>query len=164
MVQVDDGDVRNLHVEPGYASDTGIGSTNRMDIPQTDLMNTLQAAMLLRGEIRCRLTTKFACGYEIRPIMWFAKRTPEIDSTLGMLGLEWRNPFVKTEDITKLCHAFRNFFNLSTKSFGLKMVDSLNGILPQPLEHEEVLEALAQIEKHGEALNTHSPSDKSQRR
>ncbi len=44
------------------------------------------------------------------------------------------------------------------------MVDRLNGILPQPLDYEEVEEALAQIESISEALRTQPPSDKSQRK
>jgi len=164
MVQVDDGDVRDLHVEPDSTVDTWVNRTDSVDLSQTDLIDTLQSAVLIRGDIRCRLSTKFACGYEIRPIVWFAKRTPEIEATLSAIGLTWKQTFVMTEDITRLCHAFSRFFNLSTHADGLKLVESLNGRLPQPLEHEEVMEALAQIEKQSESLNTHSPSDKSQRR
>lgn len=161
MVEANDGDVPYLSELPDSPSSAGVGSTDSVALQQTDLMNTLQSAMLLRGEIRCRLSKKFSCGYEIRPILWFSKRTPEIDSTLEALGLGWKRTFVRTEDIAKLCHAFHDFFNLSTKAHGLKMVERLNGVLPQPLDYDEVGESLALIERESESLNTHSPSDDS---
>ena len=155
------GDVSNFSELPDSSSIAGVGRTDSMALQQTDLIKTLQSAMLIRGEIRCRLSTKFSCGYEIRPILWFSKRTPEVEATLKALGLSWKRTFVRTEDIAKLCHAFHNFFNLSTKADGLRMVESLNGVLPQPLDYEEVRESLALIESHSESLNTQSPSDES---
>jgi len=146
MAEINDGDVHNLNNQP-IDIDIGFGSlSDSLDLQQTDLRNTLISAMLLRGDIRCRLTTKFKCGYEIRPIIWFSKQTDEVDATLEKIGLNWKRTFVRTEDITKLCFAFSKFFNLSTKSQGLKMVESLNGVLPQPLDYQEVKEALIQIE------------------
>ena len=82
----------------------------------------------------------------------FSKKTDEIERTLEAIGLAWKNIFVTTEDITKLCHAFSKFFNLSLMSEQLKLVASLNGLLPQPLDYEEVVESLTQIETHSEAL------------
>ena len=84
-----------------------------------------------------------------------------MESTLEDLGLSWKRTFVRTEDIAKLCHAFRGFFNLSTKAHGLKLVERLNGALPQPLDYEEVGESLSLIESISESLNTQSPSDES---
>jgi hypothetical protein len=159
MAETNDGDVPYLNDYPHSPSVAGIDSPDSVALQQTDLMNTLQAAMLLRGEIRCRLSKKFSCGYEIRPILWFSKRTPEIEATLKALGLTWKETFVRTEDIAKLCHAFHDFFNLSTKADGLKMVERLNGALPQPLDYDEVEESLALIERFSESLNTQSPSD-----
>ena len=161
MVEANDGDVPYLNQLPHYSPSAGGFSTDSVDLQQTDLMKTLQSAMLIRGEIRCRLSTKFSCGYEIRPILWFSKRTPEVDATLKALGLSWKRTFVRTEDIAKLCHAFQDFFNLSTKAEGLRMVERLNGVLPQPLDYEEVRESLALIESHSESLNTQSPSEES---
>jgi hypothetical protein len=161
MDEANIGDVSNFSELPDSSSVAGVGRTDSVALQQTDLMNTLQSAMLIRGEIRCRLSTKFSCGYEIRPILWFSKRTPEVDATLKALGLSWKRTFVRTEDIAKLCHAFHNFFNLSTKAEGLKMVERLNGVLPQPLDYEEVEESLLLIESHSESLNTQSPSDES---
>ena len=163
MVEANDSDVPYLSELPNSPSSTGVGSTDSVALQQTDLMNTLQSAMLLRGEIRCRLSKKFSCGYEIRPILWFSKRTPEIDSTLTALGLRWKRTFVRTEDIAKLCHAYHDFFNLSTKAHALQMVERLNGVLPQPLDYAEVGESLTLIEKESESLNTQSPSDESHR-
>ena len=164
MAEINNGDVRNINTESGLADIDTDSLPDSMALQQSDMTNTLMSAMLLRGEIRCRLSTKFKCGYEIRPIIWFSKRTEELDSTLEKIGLTWKQTFVRTEDITKLCHTFSRFFNLSSKSNGLKMVDRLNGILPQPLDYEEVEEALAQIESISEALRTQPPSDKSQRK
>jgi len=161
MVEANVGDVSNFNNLPNPSASSGIGRTDSVALQQTDLINTLQSAMLLRGEIRCRLSTKFKCGYEIRPILWFSKRTPEIEATLKALGLTWKETFVRTEDIAKLCHAFHDFFNLSTRADGLKMVERLNGALPQPLDYGEVEESLALIERCSEALNTQSPSDES---
>ena len=161
MDEANIGDVSNFSNLPDSSSVAGVNRTDSVALQQTDLINTLQSAMLIRGEIRCRLSTKFSCGYEIRPILWFSKRTPEVEATLKALGLSWKRTFVRTEDIAKLCHAFHNFFNLSTKADGLRMVESLNGVLPQPLDYEEVRESLALIESHSESLNTQSPSDES---
>jgi hypothetical protein len=146
MAEINDGDVHNLNDQPIDADDYFNPLSHSVDLQQTDLINTLKSAMLLRGDIRCRLTTKFKCGYEIRPIIWFSKQTDELDATLEKIGLTWKQTFVRTEDITKLCHVFSNFFNLSTKSQELKIVESLNGVLPQPLDYQEVEEALSQIE------------------
>ena len=161
MAEINNGDVPYLNDHPHSPSVAGVDSTDSVALQQTDLMNTLQSAMLIRGEIRCRLSTKFSSGYEMRPILWFSKRTPEVDATLKALGLSWRRTFVRTEDIAKLCYVFRDFFNLSTKSDGLRMVERLNGVLPQPLDYEEVGESLALIESHSESLNTQAPSEKS---
>lgn len=108
--------------------------------------------MLIRGDIRCRLSQQYKCGYEIRPIIWFARRTQEIENTLEKIGLPWRKVFVKTEDITKLCHCFELFFSLSTRQKELEMVRYFNGILPQPNDYEEVLEVIGQIMQYHEAL------------
>lgn len=146
MDEANNGDVRNINDLPGASFVGDAAFPDSMDLQQTDLIKTMMSSLLIRGEIRCRLSTKFKCGYEIRPIIWFSKRTDEVDYTLKEIGLTWKRTFVRTEDITKLCHAFSPFFNLSTKSKGLKIVESLNGVLPQPLDYEEVQEALAQIE------------------
>jgi len=163
MDEANVGDVFNINNQPGSSIAGGDNRTDSVVLSENDLIRTMQSAMLIRGEIRCRLSTKFSCGYEIRPIIWFAKRTPEIDATLNQLGLTWKQTYVKTEDIAKLTHAFQRFFNLSVKSHGLKMVARLNGVLPQPLDYDEVQESLAQIEKHSEALNSQSPSDESRK-
>jgi hypothetical protein len=164
MVEINAGDVHDLNNQPR----TSIGDTDslsdNMALSQTDLMNTLMSALLIRGSIRCRLSTKFKCGYEIRPIVWFSKRINEVETTLGGIGLTWKKTFVKTEDITKICYSLSSFFNLSPDSNELKLVASLNGVLPQPLDYEEVLEALAQIEECSESLITLPPSHKSQRK
>ena len=163
MDEVVDGNVRNVGNQPHDPNPGVADLSNRVAISQDDLTDTLMSAMLLRGEIRCRLSTKFKCGYEIRPIIWFSKRIDAIDRTLEALGLTWKDTFVKTEDIAKICHAFKRYFSLSPRSFGLEMVKELNGYLPQPLDHEEVEEALEQIEKCSESLRPQHASDKSLR-
>ena len=152
MVEIDGDDVSNID---GIFSNI---ASNDSDIPvslalqETDLINTMKAAMLIRGDIRCRFSQQYKCGYEIRPIVWFVRRTDEIDRTLEKIGLAWRKVFVKTEDITKLCHCFEMFFSLSTKQKELQMVQYFNGILPQPNDYDEVVEVLSQIKKYNEAL------------
>ena len=159
MVEINNGDVHNINnvaITPFADIDS---LSDSMGLSKNDLMNILTSALLIRGEIRCRLSTKFKCGYEIRPIIWFSKRTEEIESTLKGLGLKWKRIYVKTEDIAKLCHAFKDLFSLSTKEHGLKMVERLNGILPQPLDYEEVKETLNQIQKCSEGLSSQLPSE-----
>lgn len=157
------GDVSNINDFIDSFTGGNSNLSNRVDISQTDLINTLMSALLIRGDIRCRLSKQYKCGYEIRPIVWFSRQTPQIDSTLAKIGLSWKRVFVKTEDITKLCHAFGNFFSLSPNHYELMMVHHLNGILPQPLNHEEVEEVLQQVEKCSEALRPQPASDKSLR-
>lgn len=142
-------DLNNVSDSPNSA--TPVLPSNMVN-PENALIDTMMSALLIRGDIRCRLSTKFKCGYEIRPIVWFSKRTDEIERTLEAIGLAWRNIFVTTEDIAKLCHAFSKFFNLSPMSKQLKLVASLNGLLPQPLDYDEVVETLTQIETYSEAL------------
>ena len=152
MVKINNGDVSDFN---GIANHSATDDSNipiSLALQETDLINTMKAAMLIRGDIRCRLSTQYKCGYEIRPIIWFVRRTDEIDKTLEKIGLSWRKVFVKTEDITKLCHCFELFFSLSTKQKELQMVQYFNGILPQPNDYEEVVEVLHQIKKYHEAL------------
>lgn len=163
MDKITDGDVRDISKLHDSVSSPGPALSNSVGLSTTDMMDTLVSASLLRGDIRVKLSTKFKVGYEIRPIMWFVKKTPEIIRTLNKIGVEYRNIFVTTTDITKLCHTFKPYFNASNMSDGLNMVNELNGILPQPLTHEEVDQALKQIEKQGEALRPQPASVESQR-
>ena len=152
MVKINNGDVSNFN---GISNHSAIDDSNipiSLALQETNLINTMKAAMLIRGDIRCRLSTQYKCGYEIRPIICFVRRTDEIDKTLEKIGLSWRKVFVKTEDITKLCHCFELFFSLSTKQKELQMVQYFNGILPQPNDYDEVVEVLHQIKKYHEAL------------
>lgn len=148
-------DFSNVH-DFNNMSDTSDSAASILPLDMVDsknaLTDTMMSALLIRGDIRCRLSTKFKCGYEIRPIIWFSKKTDEIERTLEAIGLAWKNIFVTTEDITKLCHAFSKFFNLSSMSNQLKLVASLNGLLPQPLDYDEVVAALTQIEECSESL------------
>lgn len=152
MVEINNGDVSNFNSIASNTSNTDSNIPVSLALQETDLINTMKAAMLIRGDIRCRLSKQYKCGYEIRPIIWFVRRTDEIDKTLDKIGLTWRKVFVKTEDITKLCHCFEMFFSLSTKQKELKMVQYFNGILPQPNDYDEVVEVLTQIKKYHEAL------------
>lgn len=152
MVKINNGDVPNLDGIISNATPTNSIIPVSLALQETDLINTMKSAMLIRGDIRCRLSQQYKCGYEIRPIIWFVRRTDEIDKTLEKIGLSWRKVFVKTEDITKLCHCFELFFSLSTKQKELEMVRYFNGILPQPNDYEEVLEVIGQIMQYHEAL------------
>lgn len=163
MDKTTDGNVRDIPKlldSPGSLSSSIPSSVG---LPTNDMMDTLISASLLRGDIRVKLSTKFKVGYEIRPIMWFVKKTPEIQRTLNKIGIEYREIFVTTSDLTKLCHAFKPYFNASNMSDGLNMVNELNGVLPQPLTYEEVDQALKQIEKQGEALRPQPASVEPQR-
>ena len=125
---------------------------------EIDLIPFIMSATLLRGQIRCRLSTTYECGYEIRPIVWFTKRIPEVESSLKSLGLDFREVFVRTEDIAKICHAYRGYFGLSPMEHQLRLVENLNGRLPQPHDHEEVEEVLEMIESASESLIPPAPS------
>jgi len=152
VVKINNGDVSNFNGISNHSATDDSNIPISLALQETNLINTMKAAMLIRGDIRCRLSTQYKCGYEIRPIIWFVRRTDEIDKTLEKIGLSWRKVFVKTEDITKLCHCFELFFSLSTKQKELQMVQYFNGILPQPNDYEEVVEVLHQIKKYHEAL------------
>jgi|13_taG_2_1085334.scaffolds.fasta_scaffold01419_12 hypothetical protein len=134
-----------------------------MDQAEGDLTSFIMSATLIRGQIRCKLSTIYQCGYEIRPIIWFVKRTPQVEDNLKRLGLEYRDTFVRTQDISKLCHAYRRYFNLSNMENQLKMVDHFNGILPQPHNHEEVEEIIDLLDEQSESLRPPSPSDESRK-
>tara|TARA_R100000951_G_C2652320_1_gene184790 strand:- start:3755 stop:4279 length:525 start_codon:yes stop_codon:yes gene_type:complete len=163
MDEIVNGNVRNVGNEPSNPDPGAVDLSHSVDLSQDGLTDTLMSAMLLRGDIRCRLSTKFKCGYEIRPIMWFSKRIDAIDRTLEALGLVWKDTFVKTQDIAKLCYTFKQYFPLSPRAIGLESVRQLNGYLPQPLDHEEVEEALKLVEKISEALRPQHASDKTLR-
>lgn len=129
---------------------------------EVDLIPFIMSATLLRGQIRCRLSTTYECGYEIRPIVWFTKRIPEVVSSLKSLGLEYREVFVRTEDIAKICMAYRSYFGLSPMENQLRLVEKLNGMIPQPHDHEEVEEVLEMIESMSESLIPPALSDERQ--
>jgi len=135
----------------------------RVGQTESDLTSFIMSATLIRGQIRCKISTEYKCGYEIRPIIWFAKPTPQVKENLRRLGLEYRKTFVRTEDISKLCHAYRRYFNLSTMEDQLKTVDHFNGILPQPHTWEEVEEVIGLLDEHSESLRPPTRSDESRR-
>tara|TARA_R110000796_G_scaffold20277_2_gene60505 strand:- start:466 stop:933 length:468 start_codon:yes stop_codon:yes gene_type:complete len=142
----------------------GLNTRNDADLPgsddhiapvvvaqgEDDLVPLMMAAVLLRGDIRVVHSTKFDVGYEIKPIMWFSKKTDDVLFTLDRIGLSYRGIYSRTEDITKLCHAFHRFFSLSRREKQLKMVRHFNGILPQPIEQDEVHEVLDMIDNYVE--------------
>jgi len=128
---------------------------------EVDLIEFVVTASLLRGSIRCKHSTSYACGYEIRPIIWFSKKTEAILKSLEGLGLEWKSVFVRTEEITKICHAYRKFFPASPHENSLKRVDHFNGLLPQPQTYDEVEEVLEMLDDYSESLIPPTLSDKS---
>lgn len=153
-------DIRNDATLPGGdANDTPI----RLAQTEVDLTSFLMSAVLIRGQIRCRLSTNFKCGYEIRPIIWFAKKTPQVMDNLERLGIKYRQTFVRTEDISKLCHAYRRYFNLSSMENELKAVDHFNGILPQPHTYDEVEEIIELLDEYSESLRPPTRSDESRK-
>jgi len=147
--------VDDAGIPPGDVAHPSFSMAER----EVDLIPFIMSATLLRGQIRCRLSTTYECGYEIRPIIWFTKRIPEVLSSLKSLGLEYRETFVRTEDIAKICMAYRSYFGLSPMENQLKLVENLNGRMPQPHDHEEVEEVLEMIESMSESLIPPALSD-----
>ena len=141
--------------------DSNSSDSDSLDQREVNLIEFVVTASLLRGSIRCKHSTSYACGYEIRPIIWFSKKTKAIVESLEGLGLEWKSVFVRTEEITKICHAYRKFFSASPHENSLKTVDHFNGLLPQPQTYDEVEEVLEMLDKHSESLIPPTLSDKS---
>ena len=66
--------------------DSNSSDSDSLDQREVDLIEFVVTASLLRGSIRCKHSTSYTYGYEIRPIIWFSK-TKRLLNLLRAWGL-----------------------------------------------------------------------------
>lgn len=117
-----------------------------------EMIQTLLLVHTMQADILCQRSKSRKCGYIIQPRIWFLRFNDGIKKSLASLGLEPKKKYSAPEEITRILHVVRPFKWLLRNPKGYEMVQQLNGVLKQPHTHEEVLEALALVDKTYESL------------
>ena len=116
------------------------------------VLETISFATNIRADIVCQQSIDRPCGYLIRPQIWFLKLTKPVHDRLISLGLNPQKRYTVAGDITKIIYSMRGLESLLANPLGFELVKALNGILRQPKNHREVIEALDLIENSIESL------------
>ena len=106
-------------------------------------------ASSIRGGIKCVQTTERKCGYIIRPELRIPVIKAGVSRALNDKGIEVKNVYSDTEEITKILNIINGLEDLSNTTEGLKMVRRYNGVLSQPETHADVENALELLESVG---------------
>lgn len=106
-------------------------------------------ASSIRGGIKCVQTTERKCGYIIRPELRIPVIKAGVSRVLNDKGIEVKNVYSDTEEITKILNIINGLEDLSSTTEGLEMVRRYNGVLSQPETHEDVENALELLESVG---------------
>lgn len=106
-------------------------------------------ASSIRGGIKCVQTTERKCGYIIRPELRIPVIKAGVSRALNDKGIEVKNVYSDTEEITKILNIINGLEDLSNTTEGLEMVRRYNGVLSQPETHEDVENALELLEGVG---------------
>ena len=106
-------------------------------------------ASSIRGGIKCVQTTERKCGYIIRPELRIPVIKAGVSRALNDKGIEVKNVYSDTEEITKILNIINGLEDLSNTTEGLKIVKRYNGVLFQPETHEDVENALELLESVG---------------
>ena len=101
----------------------------------------------LRAGIKCQITKDRACGYLIRPEVWFIRMNEPINRAIDSLGIEVRGTYSGWREISTLLDAIIGLEELSPTPMGIQNVRKLNGQIFQPSTHEEVLSTIQSIEE-----------------
>ena len=99
-------------------------------------------ASTIRGGIKCVKTRERACGYIIRPELWFNVMNGGSSRALEAIGIEVKTRYANTDEIQNILDAIKGLEDLSSTSEGLLNVKKHNGFLKQPHTHQEVIDAL----------------------
>ncbi len=106
-------------------------------------------ASSIRGSIKCVQTTERKCGYIIRPELRIPVIKAGVSRALNDKGIEVKNVYSDTEEITKILNIINGLEDLSNTTEGLEMVRRYNGVLSQPETHADVENALELLESVG---------------
>lgn len=120
-----------------------------MDL-SNDQKDLIVFASSIRGGIVSRRSSKRRCGYEIR-VELNIKNTSDrniVAKVLDGLGVKHRKTYTNSDEIDKIMKLIEGLEGLSDTTYGLKMVNRLNGVLKQPETHDEVILALSLIQTH----------------
>ena len=116
-------------------------------------------ASLIRAKIRCEKTKERKCGYLIRPELNIFTMKDGISRVLDSHGIPLRLTYTDTVEITKILNIINGLEDLSKTTHELVMVKELNGVLKQPRNHKEVLQALQLIQEKESVHNpNHAPT------
>ena len=99
-------------------------------------------ASTVRGGIKCVKTTERACGYIIRPELWFNVMNGGSSRALTSEGIDVKNRYTNTDDIEYILNLIDGLEDLSPTTKGLYEVKKHNGKLPIPKTHQDVLDVL----------------------
>ena len=117
-----------------------------MSILNQDDRDVVILASTIRGDIKCVRSTERKCGYIIRPELWFNVVTAGAGRALTNHSIEIRGGYSQPTEITAILHVIKGLEDLSPTTEGLHLVRELNGVLKQPQDHQDVLNALDMIE------------------
>jgi len=118
----------------------------------TSMIQTLVLVHSMRADIVCQRSVDRKCGYLIQPKVWFIRFNDGVKAALVGLGLEPKKVYVNPEEITRILHSVQSLKWLLKNPKGYEMVRHLNGVLKQPRNHEEVIEALSLLDSTYESL------------
>jgi len=115
-----------------------------------DQKDLIVFASSIRGGIVSRRSSKRRCGYEIRVELNIKKTSNRniVVKVLDGLGVKHRKTYTNSDEIDKIMKLIEGLEGLSDTTYGLKMVNHLNGVLKQPETHDEVILALSLIQTH----------------
>ncbi len=99
-------------------------------------------ACTVRGGIKCLRTSDRACGYTIRPELWFNVMNGGSSRALIVKGIPVKNKYSNVDEIKSILNIIEGFEELSPSYDGLMEVKKYNGVIKQPKTHREVTELL----------------------